>query len=185
VIRNSALLTVTVLAVVLFPMGGCGGGDDTVAPTSGEDQRQAGGLTDESGGGEKSIEEFGREATGSERTSIKNAFTGYLEALADEDYQTACFYLASGVQQSLRQIIVKRLKDDGCARILPRVLSPSAPAFAREQAEGEIAKIRAEDDRGFVVFRAPGAKLHQMTMVSEGGDWKVANLGSSVLVPEL
>ena len=45
--------------------------------------------------------------------------------------------------------------------------------------------MRDEGDRAFVVFKAPGAKLYQQTMVREGGEWKVATVAASVLVPDL
>jgi hypothetical protein len=83
-------------------------------------------------------------------------------------------------------LVVKRLEEEeGCAAILPRLLSASTPATARQQAEGKITKVSAEGERGFVVFHAPGAKLYRMTMVREAGEWKVATLASFVLVPEL
>jgi hypothetical protein len=190
VIRSWAFAAIAVL-VVAIPIAGCGGGSDTasapsdaLSPKTQQSQRQ-GGRAEESGGGEKSIEEFGEEAAGPERAAIEGAFTGYLDALAEEDPRTACSYLAARVRQSLERLVVERLKGKGCAAILPELLSGSAAVIAREQAQGEIAKVRVEGDRGFVVFHAPGAKLYQMTMVREGGEWKVANLGSSVLVPEL
>ncbi len=43
--------------------------------------------------------------------------------------------------------------------------------------------MRVQGDRAFVVFHAPGAKLYQMTMVQEGGNWKTATVAASVLVP--
>lgn len=190
------------MLVAAIPIAGCGGASDTAttprvttasstpsSASSRETQQSqgqgGGGHGEESSGGEKSIEEFGEEAAGTERAAIEGAFTGYLEALAEGDFQTACPYLAATVQRSLQQFVVKRLKGKGCAAILPKLLAGSAAAIAREQAEGEITKIRVEGERGFVVFRASGAKLYQMTMVHEGGEWRTATLASSVLVPEL
>jgi len=168
--------------VAAIAIAGCGGESDTASPKTRQSQRQSGGHADQSGGGEESIEGFGGEAAGTERASIEGAFTGYLGALAEGDFQTACSHLATRVQRSLEQLVPK---GKGCTAILPKLLLGSAAAIARQQAEGQIAKIRVEGDRGFVVFRAPGAKLYQMTMMREGGEWKTATLTSSVLVPEL
>jgi hypothetical protein len=73
----------------------------------------------------------------------------------------------------------------GCAAILPKILSPTAPAVARAQAKGEVTKVRVEGGRAFVIFHAPGAKLYQMTMVRENGRWKTATVAAAVLVPDL
>lgn len=172
------LLAVLIVLVAIAPIAGCGEQNDPSLPSAKQSQPK-------SSGGEKSIEEFGEEATGSERAAIERAFSQYLGALAEEEPHTACSYLAIAVQQSLRRLAVESLKSKSCAAILPALLSPSAPQVARQQSEGQVTKIRVEGDRGFVLFRAPGAKLYQMTMAREGGEWKVATLGSSVLVPEL
>lgn len=134
-------------------------------------------------GGEKSIEEFGDEAEGSGRSAVLGVFTGYLNAIAARDYASACSHLAATVRRSLEQLAAGSLKGKGCPAILPKLLAPTAPAIAREQAEGRITKVRVEGDRAFVVFHAPGAKLYQMPMQREGGVWKVGLVAASILVP--
>jgi hypothetical protein len=56
---------------------------------------------------------------------------------------------------------------------------------ARQQADGQITKVRVQGNRAFVVFRAPGAKLYVTGLVEEGGGWKATTVIPSVLVPEL
>ena len=136
-------------------------------------------------GGEASIEGFGAEAEGSEREAVLAAFRGYLDALADEDYATACSRLSADVKRSLEQLAPGKLKRQGCAAILPRLLAPSAAAIAGEQAQGRITRVRVEDDRAFVVFEAPGARLYMLTMAREGGGWRATTVAASVLVPSL
>lgn len=136
-------------------------------------------------GGEASIEDFGVEAEGSGRTAIVGAFRGYLSALVGENYATACSRLAGNVKRSLRQFAPPDVKRRGCAAILPRLLAPTAATIAREQAGGEITRVRIEGDEAFVVFRAPGAVLYQMPMAREDGEWKVTLVAASVLVPDL
>ena len=174
--RASAL---ALLAVVLA-LAGCGGGGGSSSATTAKAP-----ATEPQKGGEASIEGFGSEASGAEREAILSSFEDYLDAIAQRDYPTACSHLSETVQSSLEQLVVKSLKGKGCAAILPKLLSPSAPQTAREQAEGKVAKVRFEGERGFVVFHAPGAKLYQQTMQREGGSWKVASVAASVLVPEL
>jgi hypothetical protein len=137
-------------------------------------------------GGEASIENFGSEAKGAAREAIEASFHDYLEALASGDIQTACSHLAAEVKGSLEALVAKNPRvGKGCAAILPVLLSPQAPQSAREEAKGQIVGVRSDGKRGFIVFKAPGAKLYQQTMVNEGGEWKLATVAASVLVPEL
>lgn len=197
-LKNIAKACVAGLAfafLAAFAAAGCGESGDEQT-TQSPDVKQKNGESfstgyagaegnEDEGGGEKSIEEFGSEAEGSEEEEILGSFTAYLEALADDDLAVACSYLASNVQQSLAQLAGGKLKRNGCPAILSKLLAPTANAVAREQVEGEITKVRVQGDRAFVVFHAPGAKLFQMTMVRENGDWKVAIVAASVLVPDL
>jgi hypothetical protein len=144
-----------------------------------------GGSSQPGTGGEKSIEEFGAEATGSEREALLFSFHAYLEALGRRDYATACSQLAKTVQRSLEQFAPGAPGHRGCAAILPHLLAPTAAAISRAQAAGRVTRARVKGSRGFVVYHAPGAKLFQMPMVREDGEWKVGLLAGSVLVPEL
>lgn len=158
------------------------------APSGGADYADADG--DAAGdaaqgrGGEASIEDFGSEAGGSERGRILAAFDGYLDAIAGRDYGAACAELSAAVKESLAQF-VGGAKASACASTLPKLLAPSASQAAREQAGGEVTKVRVEGDRAFVVFKAPGAELYQLTMVEEDGEWKAATVAAAVLVPDL
>jgi hypothetical protein len=158
---------------------GCGGG---TARSGSESAKNAANQVQEQGG-EKSIEGFGSEAQGSGRTAILAAEHGYLNAMGVEDSAKACFYLSAAVRSSLTQFAGAKRSSPSCADLLPTLLTPSAGAIARQQSDGKVTKVRVEDDRAFVVFRAPGARLYQFTMGREGGAWKVATVAASVLVP--
>jgi len=200
--RSKALVAIVMLllAAGLVACGDGDGGDEastastaTEATTGsphddGGGQANSGGQTDDAEaarGGEASIEEFGSEAGGSERGQILTVFTGYMNAIADKHYDSACADLSAAVQGSLEQLAGEALKAKSCAAILPKLLAPTAAQVARQQANAEVAKVRVEGDRAFVVFKAPGAKLYQLTMVEEGGEWKAATVAAAVLVPEL
>lgn len=179
--RPLAALVAFLLALALVA---CGGGSD-VSSTAGTASRPAKDAGEPSRGGEASIEEFGAEATAAEREEILAAFHGYLDAIAERNYGTACSRLSSNVHTSLEAVAPKPLKAKGCEGILPELLAPSAAQIARQESNGEVTKVRVEGDRGFVVFKAPGAKRFQMTMVREGGEWKIAIVSAGILVPEL
>ncbi len=184
--KSGPKLIATGLVLLLLATGliACGGSSDgtssavstaTTAPAGGEDHK----------GGEASIEEFGSEAEGSDREQLLAVFDDYMNAVADKDYGTACSHISATVQGSLEQLAGEAHGGKGCTAILPKLLSPTAPAVAREQANGKITKVRVEGDQAFVVFHAPGAKLYQLTMVKEGGEWKTATVAAGILVPDL
>jgi hypothetical protein len=162
------------IALAALSLSACGGG-------SGSQGTSSEATSTHYEGGEKSIENFGSEASGDSRAAVLAAFHGYLGAVAARDYPKACAYLAASVKQSLEQFSKGRLK--GCEELLPKLLSPTAPVISREQDEGRVTKVRVQGDRAFVVYHAPGAKLYQLTMSSEDGEWKTDVVGGAVLVP--
>jgi hypothetical protein len=186
------LVSILLVSLATITAAGCGGGGDSSTQASGGQAETSAAQGSESTaaegrghyqGGEKSIEDFGAEAEGAGRAALLGAFHSYLNAVAAKDNATACSFLSGNVKRSLEQLAGGKSKSPGCTQILSKLLSPTAPAISREQAEGRITKVRVEGDRAFVVFHAPGAKLYQMTMVREGDEWKVATVAASVLVP--
>lgn len=169
------------LATVVLVAGGCGGGDSS----SQKAQEEASAATSASHfeGGEKSIENYGGEATGSDRAALLGVFHGYLGALAAKDYAGACSHLSSLVRHSLKQLAGKAGRALSCPAILPRLLAPTAATISREQVDGRVTKVRTMGNRAFVVFHAPGAKLYQLTMTREGETWHAATVAAAVLVP--
>ena len=172
---TSTLLLIALLSTALLSLAGCAGGGESstlTSPSPPPDQS-----------GEKSIEEFGIEAHGARRSAVVAAFKGYLNAIAAEDYGSACAGLAAAVRSSLAHLLPPKLKASGCERGLPHLLSPSAAPIARRQAEGRVTKLRVHGNRGFVVFHAPGARLYDMPIAREGSDWRVALVAPAVLSP--
>jgi hypothetical protein len=189
-LRAPGLLALLVAAALLAACGGgeegstqAGGGsqgaEEQAAPSS-----RAGESAEPAPGGEASIEGFGSEAEGAEREAILSVFSGYLDALAEKDYRVACEHLSAVVRESLAQLAGGD-STTKCPSTLPALLAPTAAQIAQEQAKGEVTKVRVEGERGFVVFKAPGAELYQLTMLAEGGEWKAASVAAAVLVPEL
>lgn len=189
--RGNVLLSVALAAstaALLLVIAGCGGGGHTSTgggPSPSASSEAAPPPPEEGAapqGGEASIEEFGEEAKGSEREAILAAFEGYLGALAQRDYGGACAHLDARLHESLARLLGNG-PDVDCAQALPKLLSPNAPAIARIEANGALSKVRLQGERGFVVFHAPGARLYQLPMVREEGEWKAGLVAASILVP--
>jgi hypothetical protein len=177
-------LSAALCAFLLLLVAGCGGGASSSSTETSRQGAQESPAESRSSSGEASIEDFGQKAQGAERQAILAVFDGYLGALAHKNYAGACAQMAAALHESLGQFSGKRSKAN-CAALLPGLLSPQAPANARSQAAGEVTGVRVEGERGFVVFKAPAARLYYMSMVEEDGKWKVASAVAGVLAPEL
>jgi len=159
----------------LLLVSGCGGGSE-------EGSTPTATSTEQRTSGEQSIEGFGAEAKGAEKEEMLDAYRSYLGAIGEKDYAEACELLSAPVRDSLAKLSQGKAS---CEEALGAILAPSAPSLSKAQAKGEVTKVRVERETGFVVFKAPGAKLYQLTLVSEGGEWKAGSLGAAVLVPDL
>ena len=173
---RGALLALLLGAVLL---SGCGGGGSS-SSTETQSTSQAAPQN-----AEASIEGYGDEAEGSDREAVLSAFHAYFGALAQGDEQAACSRLGANVQRSLQSLAAKSKKELSCAQLLELLLSPQAKQIAKGQANGKITKVRIKGDTAFIVFHAPGARLYQLTMVEEEGEWKATTLSASVLAPSL
>lgn len=169
--------SLVVLAVSSLSLLGCGGGGDN------ESRSAPTGRTGRAAGAESSIETFGGEAEGSAREAILGVERSYFIAMASRDYGAACAHLATSVQHSMTELTGR--PDATCQRTLPALLAPQAYPMMRRQAHGAIRKVRVDGQRAFVVFHAPGARLYQLPLVDERGEWKVAFVTASVLAPSL
>ncbi len=170
-------LALSLTLAFLIALSGCGSGTDAGSSTAAGPQA--------GNNGEQSIEQFGEESAGGDRTAILAAFHGYFEAVATGDYGAACSHLAASLKASLAQIVARRLGRVSCAVTLPKLLAPSASTSARQQANGRVSRVRIQGGKAFVVYHAPGAKLYQLYMLREGGGWKETTLTGSILVPSL
>lgn len=167
--------------VLTCVLGGCGGGHDdsgSSALSSTTSSRQT------ARGAEESIEGFGNEAEAGDRRAILAAEKSYFAAAVSKRYGLACSRLATPVRSSLSKFSDSR-PGASCRDALATLLAPQAYAALRQQLNGSVRKIRKKGNRAFVVFHAPGARLYQLPLVNEKGEWKVRLLFASILAPSL
>lgn len=131
-------------------------------------------------GGDNSVQDFGAEANASEREQAAAALQGYLQARVNEEWETACSYMASSITEQLEQLASgSKGKFEGCPGML-EALSASLPADAKASlATAEVGSLRVEGDRAFVLYRGGDGTAFFMPMAREGGEWKVASLAGS------
>lgn len=168
---------------LLALLAGCGGDSDS-SSSSNTDPDSSKAASSEYQGGERSVQGFGSEASGSEREAALSAFHAFLAAIAARDYGAACAQLAKPAIASLEQLASPQLGEEGCEAIVSKLLAASSAPAAAQQDEGKVTQVRVEGDQALVLFRAPGARLYVLSLIREGGDWKSSTLSASILVPE-
>ena len=106
-------------------------------------------------GAEEEVEEFGSEAQGSAKGQVLTTERAYSSAIATKSYDEACARLAPAVTASLQKMV--KGSGSSCEAILPRLLSPTVAAVARQQSQGEVIGVRVEDKQAFVIFQRTGS----------------------------
>jgi len=132
-------------------------------------------------GGDNSVQEYGVEADESARTEAAIALQAYLNARAEEDWGSACSFLAKRPTEQLERVQRSAAKQgtdlNGCAGTM--ALLKEGQTQLREQATiTEVLSFRGEGevsgDPSYLIFVGPPAKtLYSMPMYLEGDGWKV------------
>jgi hypothetical protein len=124
-------------------------------------------------GGDNSVQEYGVEADESSRREAAIALQAYLNARAEEDWGTACSYLAQRPTAQLEKLAGNKAS---CAEVLEETGKgvQSQPGSAIT----EVLSLRGEGDisgdPSYLIFKGPpGGTLFSMPMYLEGGAWKV------------
>jgi hypothetical protein len=134
-------------------------------------------------GGDNSIQEFGEEGSESELRKAALALHGFLDSRAEGDFKAACSYLGADVAKSLQQLAAaaKGLKGADCPQLLA-ALAGGVPASAlAEAAHADVGSLRFEGDRAFLIYRGAQQATYAISMVKEGGEWKVGGLAGTPL----
>jgi hypothetical protein len=136
-------------------------------------------------GGDNSIQEFGAEASDPELEQAAQALHAYLDSRAARQWATACSYMSAQLTRSLEQLVAgagKSSEVSGCAQILA-ALSKDVPQRALDDAAvADVGSLRADDNRGFILYHGAQRADYAMPMVTEGGAWKVSAMeGSAIL----
>ena len=134
-------------------------------------------------GGDNSIEELGDEASSSEFEQAATTLHTFLDARAAHDWRAACESLAPLVAQQLEQQFGGGSggKSQGCAQVLAALSASFTPQALREAAVADADALRAEGERGFLLFEGAHGTAYFMPMSREDGSWKVAAVAASVL----
>jgi hypothetical protein len=163
-----------------------GGGSGSFVPREHEDS--GGGSSQfRTKGGDNSIQDFGEESDASDFKEAASTLHGFLDARAAEDWESACSFLSEEVRQMLEKLAAqanrdqsKSIDDTSCARIMAVLTNPAAmPALREEAAQADVASLRVEGDRAFIIYRGPKDTVVTIPMANKDGSWKVASLGGT------
>lgn len=137
-------------------------------------------------GGDNSIQEFGQEAPGADFEEAAAVLHNYYDAYAANNWAAACLYVSSDIIKSLETTARYQSNEPrGCAELLEVVLGSGSNAGVSAEAKAiEAVAMRVEGDRGFLIYVGYEKYIEAMSMVKEGGHWKVAALtGVDILPP--
>lgn len=138
----------------------------------------------ETKGGDNSIQEFGSEASGGDFEAAATALHGYLDARAAHAWTAACSYMSPGVAASLAQLSGSGGGSGGgasCPQTLASLSAAVSAAALDEAAVADVAALRTEGARAFLLFHGAHGTAYFMPMASEDGTWKVAAIAPSAI----
>jgi hypothetical protein len=127
-------------------------------------------------GADNSVQEFGAEADESELEAAATALHAFLDARAERNWAAACTYLSAETKHGFAQI-TSASHPAGCATTLATLSGKVPTATLREAAIADVASLRSEGKRGFLIYRgAPEGTVYAISMAKERDRWKVASL---------
>jgi hypothetical protein len=200
------LLVLAAVAAIVVGLAACGGGEtsDSTATSSTAtapqgtpkrdsesapkgDRAEGGSQAKGSGSfvvphGDNSIQTYGAEASAGERRAAETAAATFLEARAEGNWAKACTVVAAITLKQVEIAAAKTEVDTGdCARLLKLLLGP-VPALARADTMTDgLGSFRVDGGRGFALYHGPRGVDYVITMIKEGGDWKLVALAPNEL----
>jgi hypothetical protein len=134
-------------------------------------------------GGDNSIQEFGDESDESELQEAAEVVHSFYVARAEEQWATACSYLAKSNIEQLEQLGSQspQFKNAGCAPILKAFTRPLPASVNREITTVEAGSLRHDGEQGFLIYYGAGHVKYAMPLRDEGDSWKVAALSGTTL----
>src|SRR5262249_15887471 len=105
----------------------------------------------------------------------------YLNARAEEDWGTACSYLAKRPMEQLERVQAAAAKQGTKLNGCPGTMALLKEGEAQEEAGTKISEVLSfrgggdvSGDPSYLIYEAPpGSTLFSMPMYSQGGAWKV------------
>jgi hypothetical protein len=123
-----------------------------------------------------SIRAYGEEAGEEEVTEITAALQAYLSARARGEAEIVCALLYSKLQEGLQNLAEPGLESTSCPQIYASLSEHAPREILKEQAEIDVASVRRDGARAFVIFSSGKSISADMPLYLEDGGWKVGAL---------
>jgi len=157
----SLYLLLLALALTSLVLTACGGGGDQSASTG-------------TAAASARIHGFGSEATGARAKQAEATLRAYLGAASKGQWAKACSYLAERVQKARAGVAKSRgLENENCAAGLKESAEGLSTSERAGLEETDISAVRVNGRRGYVLYEDASGVPRAMSIVSEGGDWKL------------
>jgi hypothetical protein len=136
-------------------------------------------------GGDNSIQEFGVEASSSERIEATRVIKDYLDARAAGDWARACARVSSGLREEFlhfSEASTQRGQPPSCKDALQSLTVDVPESALRTAADIRVLSMRAEGSSALLIYRNGENTPFSFPVSREGSEWKVAALDGSALV---
>jgi len=181
-----ALTAAVVVLLLALGLAACGNGDSTASEGSEDFVPQ---QHNDSGGGAQqfhtkdvtTILDFGVEAKKSEFDQAAADLHNFLDARVQGAWSAACSYMDQALAASVKEFGANAtaIKGKNCAEVLEYLTKQeSMPDLRAEAAQADAGSLRVEGVIGYLVYRSTDDLVEVMSMVREGGDWKVDSLNA-------
>lgn len=161
------------------PSDSGGGSSATESPSSDERSYQF-----RAPGGDNSIQSFGDEGGGSERSEATTIVTALFKALESGDWTEVCnTYLSASNIEQLKVLSEKspQVKGKGCAEVLGGLATSGATANSPDAPDGGVVSLRIEGEVAFAIYRGHDGKGYAVPLKLEGGKYKLTALAPTPL----
>lgn len=119
----------------------------------------------------------GSDSSGSEEfQEATKVLRDFYLARSSGDGAAACSHMSQELLEKLEGL-AERTEARGCAAFLEAFTSLS-DAERREMTTFDAVSLRHEGEQAFLVYRGPRDEVHEMPLVEEDGEWKVAELSA-------
>lgn len=132
-------------------------------------------------GGDNSIQEYGQEASDSERQEAAIALHAFLAAQANRDWATVCTYLSQRMHEQLEQLAAssEAEKETSCTATLTSLLRGASSGTPEEVRQADVGSLRVDGDSGFILYHGARDTNFTISVVKEDGSWKMGALSPS------
>lgn len=126
-------------------------------------------------GADNSIQEFGEEKSGEEKSAVTDAMFAFFRAMAASDYPAICNGLTKANVEQLETFLKLKDKQGSCETVLEEILTAQG-SEAKKAANGVVYQVREEDGNAFVLFVPEGGVASYFVMKDEDGTWKATSV---------